>query len=299
MLDWNDLRYFLAVADEGSTLAAGRSLRVSQTTVARRIAALEESLCLSLFDRRQAGYELTPAGALLLQQARTVAGAARAFEESAAAEARDVGGAIRVTTEDVYANALLGQLFAELRDLHPDILIEMDASRDLRDLGAGEADIALRATSREAASGVVGRRICRDDWTLYCSQAYAAQHGVPRTKAELRNHAIVGGGGGGLWRNYQAFLQRYNLEDRVAIQQGTSTGLLTGIQSGLGIGILPCLIGDGDPNLIRILPPTADHGRQLWLLTHERVRRSPRVRTVIDFLFERLKARAAELQLNS
>lgn len=297
MIDWNDLRYFLAVADEGSTLAAGRSLRVSQTTVARRIAALEEGIGLVLFDRRQAGYELTPVGALLFEQARTVAAAATAFEESAAAEARDVGGAIRITTEDVYANGLLSQFFAELHELHPDILIEIDASREIRDLGAGEADIAFRATSRDAPAGVVGRRIGRDDWTLYCSRSYADRHGVPTTKEELRRHAIVGGGGGSLWRNYQAFLQRFNLEDRVAIHQATSTGLWTSIQSGFGIGVLPCIVADGDPMLVRVLPPMADHGRHLWLLTHERVRHTPRVRRVIDFLYQRLHARAVELDL--
>jgi DNA-binding transcriptional LysR family regulator len=298
MLDWNDLRYFLAVADEGSTLAAGKTLRVSQTTVARRIAALEQGLGLVLFDRRQAGYELTPAGNLLLDQARSVADAARTFEDFAGAEARDAGGAIRITTEDVYADGLLSGLFAELHDLHPDIMIEIDANRALRDLGAGEADVALRATSKETPTGVVGRLICRDDWTLYCSRAYADRHGVPRGKEELRNHAIVGGGGGSLWRNYQAFLQRYGLEDSVAIHQATSTGLLTSIRSGFGIGVLPCIVADGDPQLVRVLPPTRDHGRNLWLLTHDRVKRNPRVRTAIDFLYKSLKNRAAELHLD-
>lgn len=297
MTDWNDLRYFLAVADEGSTLAAGRSLRVSQTTVARRIAALEESLGLMLFDRRQAGYELTPAGILLLDQARTVASAAYAFEEAAAAEARDVGGSVRITTEAVYADGVLAGLLAELHEQHPAIKIEIDASRQIRDLGAGEADIALRATSQGAPQGVVGRRVCRDDWTLYCSRAYAERHGIPRTKDELRKHAIVGGGGGSLWRNYQAFLQRYDLEDSVAIHQTTSTGLWTSIQSGFGIGVLPCIVADRDPQLVRVLPPMDDHSRDLWLLTHERVRHTPTVRTVSDFLYQRLRQRAVELRL--
>lgn len=297
MTDWNDLRYLLAVADHGSTLSAGKALRVSQTTVARRIAALEESLGLVLFHRRQAGYELTPAGSLLVSQARAVATAAAAFEESAAAEARDIGGAIRITTEDVYANGLLSQFFAELHELHPGIVIEIDASREIRDLGAGEADIAFRATSRDAPAGVVGRRIGRDDWTLYCSRSYAERHGIPRTKDELRRHAIVGGGGGSLWRNYQAFLQRYDLEDSVAMHQATSTGLWTSIQSGFGIGVLPCIVADGDVQLVRILPAMADHGRDLWLLTHDRVRHTPRVRRTIDFLYDRLHARARALGL--
>ena len=297
MTDWNDFRYFLAVADKGSTLAAGRSLRVSQTTVARRIAALEEGLGVILFDKRQAGYGLTPVGQSLLDKARVVADAARTFEETAAAQARDVDGAIRITTEDVYANGLFSGLFADFHELHPEIRIEIDASGTIRDLGAGEADIAFRATSRESPAGVVGRRICRDDWTLYSSRAYADRHGIPRTKKELRRHALIGGGGGSLWRAYQAFLQRYDLENSVAIHQATSTGLLTSVQSGFGIGVLPCIVAEGDANLVRVLPPMLDHGRDLWLLTHDRVRNTQRVRIVIDFLYDRLKARALELNL--
>ena len=92
MMDWNDLRYFLAVADQGSTLAAGRALRVSQTTVARRIAALEEALGLPLFEKRQAGYTLTPAGEELVDRARQVEAATEGFTEASAALARDTSG---------------------------------------------------------------------------------------------------------------------------------------------------------------------------------------------------------------
>src|SRR4029453_6914998 len=94
MLDWNDIKYFLSVAEEGSTLAAGRHLRVSQTTVARRIAALEEALGLQLFDKRQAGYVLTPAGEGLVDRARQVEAASEGFAEASAALARDTSGAV-------------------------------------------------------------------------------------------------------------------------------------------------------------------------------------------------------------
>ena len=98
MLDWNDLRYFLAVAEGGSTLAAGRALRVSQTTVARRIAALEEALGLHLFDKRQAGYTLTAAGEALLDRAREVEASAERFAEAAASQSRDTSVASFPTT---------------------------------------------------------------------------------------------------------------------------------------------------------------------------------------------------------
>ena len=297
MLDWNDLRYFLAVADQGSTLAAGRALRISQTTVARRIAALEQSVGFPLFDRRQAGYALTPAGTALLQRARAVETAATGFGEAAAAQVRDLGGSVRLTTEEIFANTLLGPWLRELHDLHPEIRIELDTARSIRDLGAGEADIALRSTAQPAPAGVVGRRLCIDDWTLYCSRDYAARHGVPKTKDELKNHSLVGGGGGNLERAYSAWIHELGLDDQVAIHHGTSTGLLSAVRSGFGIAVLPCLIADDEAGLIRCIPPRRDHGRIMWLLTHDRVRHTPRVRTVIDFLYERLKRRVSDLNL--
>lgn len=297
MLDWNDLRYFLGVADHGSTLAAGRALRTSQTTVARRIAALEEAIGFPLFDRRQAGYALTPAGDALLERARSVEAAANSFGEAAAAQVRDIGGAVRLTTEEIFSNTLLGPWLRELHDVHPEIRIELDTARNIRDLGAGEADIALRSTASPAPAGVVGRRLCVDDWTLYCSREYASRHGVPKTKEDLKNHALVGGGGGNLERAYSAWIHELGLDDQVAIHHGTSTGLLSAVRSGFGIAVLPCIIADDEPDLIRCLPPRKDHGRSMWLLTHDRVRHAPRVRTVIDFLYERLKARVRELNL--
>jgi DNA-binding transcriptional LysR family regulator len=288
MFDWNDLRYFLAVADHGSTLAAGRVLRVSQTTVARRIAALEEALGQPLFDRRQAGYAMTPAGEQLVARAREVADAASGFDEAAAALARDSSGTVRITTQEIFANTLLAPMLRQLHDRHPEIVIELDTQQELLDLGDGHADIALRSTAQSPPAGTVGRRLCIDDWTLYCSREYAAEHGVPRNRADLRTHAIIGGGGGKLWLHYEAWLRSLGLEDRVAMHHSTSTGLLSGVRSGFGLGVLPCIVADAEPDLVQCLPPRKDHGREMWLLTHDRVRHTPRVRVAIDFLYARL-----------
>jgi DNA-binding transcriptional LysR family regulator len=287
-MDWNDLRYFLAVSDHGSTLAAAKSLQVSQTTVARRIMALEEALGLSLFEKRQAGYALTPAGEALVERARQVEAATEGFAEASAALVRDTSGMVRITTQEIFANTLLAPMLRELHELHPEIVIEIDTQQELLDLGAGEADIALRSTAGEALAGTVGRSLCIDDWTLYCSRDYADRHGVPRTRKELLGHAIIGGGGGKLWRHYEAWLKSLGLEGQVAMHHATSTGLLTAVRSGFGIAVLPCIVADGEPDLIRCLPPRDDHNRTMWLLTHERVRHTPRVRLVIDLLYDRL-----------
>ncbi len=288
MLDWNDLRYFLGVADHGSTLAAGRALRVSQTTVARRIAALEDSVGVPLFEKRQAGYALTPAGEELLERARQVGIAADAFVEAASAQARDVSGKVRITTQEIFAVTLLAPMLRELHERHPEIMIELDDSQDFRDLGEGEADIALRSAYGDLGAGIVGRRLGADDWTLYCSRDYAAKHGVPTTRAELKTHQFIGGGGPKLWRVYSAWLHDLGLDDRIVMHHASAMGMMSAIRSGLGIAVLPCIVADAEPDLIQCVPPKDDHGRSMWLVTHERVRQAPRVRAVIDFLYERL-----------
>lgn len=299
MLDWNDLRYFLAVARDGSTLAAARSLRVSQTTVARRIAALEEALGVRLFEKRQAGYSLTPEGQSLIDRAEQVETALNGFADAASAQSRDVSGIVKITTEEVYAITVLAPLLRELHEVHPEIVIDLDTSQAVRDLGAGEADISLRSTKAETplSAGLVGRQLCVDDWALYCSRDYAARHGVPSTRAEMKKHPFIGGGGGHLWIHYQAWLQSLGLESQVAMHHATSGGLLSGVRSGFGIAVLPCVIADGDPDLVRCVPPPTDHGRILWLFTHERVRNTPRVRAVIDFLYDRLSRHVRKLEM--
>src|SRR3954469_2165933 len=185
MLDWNDLRHFLAVARTGSTLAAGRSLRVSQTTAARRVAALEAELGLSLFERRPGGYRLTPAGEALVECAESVEASAQAFAEAAASQSREVSGTLRLTLEEIFAVTLLPPILRDLHEAHPGIRIELDTSEELRDLAAGAADVALRSVHQLVGNGLVGRRLATAGWAIYCSRDYAAAHGRPRSRKQL------------------------------------------------------------------------------------------------------------------
>jgi len=297
MFDWGDLRYFLAVAETGSTLAAGRVLRVSQTTVARRVAALEEALGLALFDRRRAGYALTPSGEALLAEAQGVASAAAVFAESAAARRRSAGGTVRLTAEQSVAYEVLPPILRDLRDVHPEILIEVDAAEELRDLEAGAADVAIRVLARDDQPSLVGRRLGPDDWSVYCSRDYAAAHGTPESRAALAAHPLISvGGGGQVARYYGKWLHENGLEAAVAMQHGSVTGLIAAVRSGLGIAALPCLIAELDPALRRCFPGGSYAGRDIWLLCHERLRREPRVRTVMQFLGDRLGRHVGEVR---
>lgn len=294
MLCWDDVRFFLAVARTGSTLGAGKALKVSQTTAARRVAALEEALGLRLFERRQAGYALTPAGEALVARAEAVECAAGAFAESAAAQGREAGGVVRLTTVEVYAVTLLPPILRDLRVAHPNIRIELDTTEIARDLAGGEADIALRGGHPPEGGGLVGRRIAADPWTVYCSRSYAAANGVPADLAELARHPIIGGGGQFVWPVYRRWLQHHGLDHAVVIEHGSTSGLLSAVRSGMGMAVLPSFMADREPDLVRVVDAAEGDRMELWLLTHERVRHAPRVRAVMDFLGGRLARVARE-----
>ncbi len=295
-LDWDDLRYFLAVARSGSTLGAGRALNVSQTTAARRIAAFEERLGLVLFERRQAGYALTPPGEALVPEAEAMEQAAAAFAEAAGAQSRDARGTVCLTTLELYGVTIMPPMLKDLHDAHPGLMIELDLTDHRRDLGAGEADVALRAERISSDVGLVGRRVGTDSWTLYCSRNYAAAHARPHSAADLREHPIIGGGGEKIWPRYRAWLQRLKLEGAVTMQASSGTGLLAAVRAGAGLAVLPSFVADRDPELVRCLEPIAGDEYGLWLMTHERLRHTPRVRAVMDFLAAALTKLSREAQ---
>ena len=290
MFDWQDARAFLAVAETGSTLSAGRRLGVSQTTAARRVAALEAALGVELFERRPQGYRLTSAGAALVPAAARLAEAAVAFADAAGAQGRSASGTVRLTAIEVMALTVLVPILRELHDAHPAIRIELDASGEVRDLGEGGADVAIRvAKDLPASAGLVGRRVGDDPWTVYCSRGYAEAHGYPRERRALAGHAFIGGGERGVAEYYREWLRENDLEGAVAMEHGSSAGLLAAVRGGMGLATLPCVVADQDPDLLRCLKPMS-FGRGIWLLTHERVRETAPVRAVIDFLAPRLQA---------
>lgn len=293
MYDWNDLKAFIAVAETGSTLAAAKTLRVSQTTIARRIAALEAATGLTLFERRQAGYALTPVGEAMLANAAAVREAAERFGEAAGARSRDAGGTVCLTAMEIFAVTILPPILRELRAVHPGIHIDLNTSDEPVDLASGAADIAIRSCKTPSGGGLVGRRIADDGWTLYCSREYADLHGIPHSREQLAAHPFIGGGGT-IWGPYRAWLQQHGLEDAVVMRYDTSAGLLAGVRSGMGLTILPTFLADREPSLIRCIPPKEEDTSGLWLLTHERLRRVPRIRLVLDFLAGALMRLARE-----
>lgn len=284
MIDWNDIRFFLAVLRSGTTLGASRALGVSQSTVARRIAVLEQGLGLELFDKRQSGYGLTEAGAELLETAEAMETAAGAFTTKAAARKRGLSGTVRLTTNDLFANEFLMRAMRDFRASFPEILLEVITSDSRLDLASGEADIALRASTPPTQPDLVGRRIAKDNWSIYCSRAYSLKNGTPTSIAELASHPVISVSAEPFGGPVVAWIKTHIPASAIALRQNSIGAVYSAIKSGFGIGLIPDFVAAHDPDMVRCFDPRIEHDYEIWLLTHERLRTVPRIRAVLDYL---------------
>lgn len=295
MFDWNDIRLFLAVAESGSALGAARLLGLNQTTVTRRMDVLERQLGLTLFERLTMGYRLTEDGEALLAVARPMGGVAIAIEAQAEKQRRSLSGTIRVTAPEVIFSYFLAPIVAEFRYRYPEVKIEYDASEYLVDLTRGEADVAVRATERPHAEGLVALKLGEVAWTVYCSRGYAEARSMPNGPDQLSGHQVVAYSGqvaergGNKW-----FMQKVD-PDQIAGYSSTVANMTGILRAGVGIGLLPCFHGDSDGSLQRCFAPLPQLNSILWILTPEGRRQIPRVDAFVALAIERMKARRGEL----
>ena len=188
--DWNDLRYFVAVAREGSTLAAAKALGVSQPTVQRRLAALEKQIGCELTEPRPTGYCLTELGRELLPFAQRVEQEALSFCRQLSTRDASLSGTIRVTCPENDLPRLLGPIFDRFQTQHPGVRLEFLVTDRALDLAKGEADIALRG-GRPKDSSLIGRKLADALWLLYASRTYVGRCGPPKKLADFEKHSIV------------------------------------------------------------------------------------------------------------
>ncbi len=284
MYDWNDLRYFLAVARTGSTLAASRALKTNQTTVARRIGVLERAIGTKLFDKRRTGYVITEAGAELRASAERAEVEANGFAERAGAIGRRLCGVIRVTTSEGLANVLMVPALSAFRELHPEVRVDLIIDERRLDLMRGEADVALRTGAPPTENGLVGRRLDSLAWAAYCSRDYAERRGCPSAVDALWKHPVVGADGAIAALPGWTWLQAAAPDAEVVARTSSITNLISAVKAGLGITVLPCVLADGEPDLVRCIGPIAGVQSDLWLMTREDARDLRRVRAFLDFL---------------
>src|SRR6266540_767956 len=249
MFDWNDVKCFLAVARQGSTIAAGKALGTSQSTVQRRLVALERQLGRKLVTREASGYRLTDDGNQLLPHAERMEAAALDFERQATGAANDTEGAIRVTCpEPIVYRITQSRLLDRFHALHPGLRVEFVTSDRYLDLTRGEADVALR--SGDTDDELVGRKIADSIWAVYASRSYLQEREPPRTVEELSQHPLVAFDG--TMTNHRASKWLADVAPRatVAARNNSVLGLVYAVKSGLGLGALPTALGDAEKDLV-------------------------------------------------
>ena len=276
-VDWDDLRTFLAVARTGSLTEAARSLGVSYSTVSRRLAGLEEGLGARLFDRDSAGYAPTPVGAEMLESARRMETEFEALSRRVRGQDARLSGRVRVATTDALATSFMPELAAFSRRF-PDIEVDLLSTPEPAELAMRETEVALLVTARPPAS-LVGRRLAKLPSALYAARSYLEEHPAG---LEPSAHVWVG------WEDGMAHIPaaRWMREQvphaRVACRVSTGTALLAALQAGIGVGHLLCFLADEDPGLARLRPPEPALETGLWLLTHQDLRTTGRVRVFLD-----------------
>lgn len=281
-MDWENLKFFLAVAREGTLAGAGRSLNVKHSTVLRRIALLEDELGLKLFDRHPTGYMLTSAGREMLETAAQVDDELVTMERRLSGRDLRLSGTVRLAALGVLVPWISNAL-AEFRSLHPGIRVEVAISPATVSLARHEADIAIRV-SRNPPESLVGRRIATLVHGVYAAESHPAANAA-KPDLSIQDWITYSDGRNDL---PQAQWVVANIPPEQIVLRSNHTGMVvSACRAGLGLAVLPCYLGDAEPGLRR-LKTIAGLGQEMWILTHGDLKRTPRIRALMDFLAKEL-----------
>lgn len=278
-LDWDDLRFFLAVIGHGSTKRAATALKVDQTTCARRIASLEAALGLELFRREAGGYKPTEDALALRKAAEEVGRAAGAFAAEAAGRRRKTAQKIRLTSEEFFAPTVIVPAVASFAELNPDIQVEIDISSEVRDLGRGEADVAVRGGLEPTDPILIRRKLADDPIGIYCSETY---RNPPATVADLFHHSLA------CLTVHLDFIQSAGLGSNIQHVANSFGALRAIIASGSAVGPLSRIVARGFENLKLCYEVSVPSG--IYLLYPERLRDSRPVRRLGKIIAEQFAA---------
>jgi DNA-binding transcriptional LysR family regulator len=281
MFDWNDLKHFIAVARHGSTIAAAKTLRTSQSTVQRRVSELEKRLGRKLVTRTATGYRLTDFGEQLRPYAERVEATVGDFERQVTGTAHDSHGVIRVTCPEPIMQRMT-PLIDRFHARHPALRVEFVMSDRYLDLAKGDADVAFR--SGDTDDELVGRKIADSVWAVYASREYVERHGKPDDVTELAHHPLVCLDETMSNHRVAKWLKETAPDAKIVARNNSVLGLLYAVKSGVGIGPLPTAIADNETGLTRVLGPIPELARSWRLLTHPDLRRSPRIAAFFDFV---------------
>ncbi|MGE8317489.1 MAG: LysR family transcriptional regulator [Comamonas sp.] len=291
--DWDDLRVFLAVAREGALSAAARALGVNHSTVLRRLGALEARMDVRLFDRLPTGYAMTLAGESLRDRLRGVEEQIDAAQRQLSGLDLRLSGTVRITTTDTLLIGLLGPLLAEFRALHSGIQLQLVVNNSFLSLNKREADVAIRP-SNAPPDYLIGRRAGRIQTAIYASKAYLKAHA--RSKA-LAEHDWVAPDEGLSHLAQAQWLRAHIPADRIAAQVDSLSGMAQLVRTGVGMGLLLCMLAEGYKELVQVEPPPEALDTEVWVLTHPDLKDVARIKAFTDFIHARLAAHEMVLDM--
>jgi DNA-binding transcriptional LysR family regulator len=294
MDQWDDVRFFLAIARESSLSGAARALRVDHATVGRRLTSLERRLGAKLFNRTPEGFAITSAGEAILSQAEAMEGAALAVERLATGHDTSASGLVRVATLEMLAHRVVLPAVAKLLQSHPELQINMLVGLRILDIARRQADLAVRI-ARPTDPSLICRKLGEVGATAYASRSYLAARGRPRRGAGLSGHSVI---------DYivtppslGAPFHGESLDGaRVAMRTTSTFTSIKAAADGIGIVELACCLADEFPQIERVWPNERPSMRPVWLVTHQDLRRAAKIRLVSNAIADAFERDAAILR---
>jgi len=281
-MNWDDVRYFLALVRGGSIRRAATLLGVNHGTVSRRIRQLEAHHDRALFEPTPNGFRLTPTGEHVHELASEIDLNMAALSERMAGHDVEVRGTVRISIGDNFINRL-APLFTRLRSTYPALQLQISVTNHLANLANREVDIAVRV-GNDPPDPMVGDRVGSMAMALYASRRYLAHK---RQTQDIRDFDWVGWDDS--WSHaHSVWMEKTIPPAQVACRVDSPAAMYEMTRAGVGVAHLLCFLGDSDPELVRVMPEPSDFQADLWLVSHPDLRTTLRVRTAFEFLSQHL-----------
>lgn len=287
-MDWNHLRAFHATATAGSLSAAARELGLTQPTLLRQVISLEAELGVSLFERVGRKLVLTETGSDLLAHIKVMGEAADTVALAASGRAQEISGRVSISATDTYAAYILPGIVERIRLEAPQLTIAIIASNELSNLHRREADIAIRHIGPDRP-GLVGQHLRDTQADFYASEEWVARNGQPETQGDLARAEMIGFEDAA---RYAGYLQEIGIPARESdfrLLSSSSVAIWEMVRRGMGVAPMLREIASRTPGVVRLLPDTKPIEVPIWLVTHQELQASPRIRLVQAILADELR----------
>jgi DNA-binding transcriptional LysR family regulator len=287
--DWDDLRFFLAVARAGRLTVAARRLGADHATVSRRITALEAALKAKLFERRPQGYALTEHGERLLAKAETMETQALAVSSEIGGADLALSGTVRIGAPDGFGTLFLAPRLAAFANQYPDLEVQVVAMPRLLSLSKREADVAISLAPPKEGK-IVARKLTDYRLGLYASPDYLERAKPIATADDLHDHDVIGYIDDLIFTPELDYLDEVSKGLRPRLQSSNLVAQMQAALAGAGVCVLPYFVAIQDPRLVPVLPDTMSIVRSFWLIVHADLKEVARIRATMDFLVREVKA---------